>query len=162
TFTNLSYTVAETMNLGFSSGSLVGTVSSNVVVAAAAANRLSLLTPPSGSAGAGVIFGQQPVVRIEDAYGNLRSSDNSTVVTAAITIDFNGAGLSGVTSSNVVVSAAGADHLTIQTQPSPSATAGIAFASQPVVRIEDQFGNVRSSDNSSVISAARAAGAGTL
>src|SRR5262249_43463688 len=81
-FTNLSYAVAETMNIGFSSGSLVGTTSSNVVVSAAAASRLTLQTPPSSTATAGVAFGQQPVVRVEDAYGNLRSADNSTVVTA--------------------------------------------------------------------------------
>src|SRR5205823_6383734 len=33
---------------------------------------------------------------------------------------------------------------------------------QPVLRIEDQFGNLRSTDNSTVVSAARTAGSGTL
>src|SRR5207247_4649994 len=83
TFTNLSYTVAETMNLSFSSAGLTGATSSNVVVSAAAASRLTIQTQPSSTATAGVAFAQQPVVRIEDAFGNLRSSDNSTIVTAA-------------------------------------------------------------------------------
>src|SRR5439155_19037643 len=82
TFTNLSYTVAETINLGFSSGSLTGATSSNVVVSPASASRLTILTQPSSVAIAGAPFAQQPQIRVEDQYGNLRSSDNSTVVTA--------------------------------------------------------------------------------
>jgi hypothetical protein len=52
--------------------------------------------------------------------------------------------------------------LTIQTQPSSTALAGVAFAQQPQVRIEDQFGNLRASDNSTVVTATRAAGSGVL
>ena len=82
-FTNLSYAVAETMNISFTSGSLGSATSSNVVVSPAAASKLTIQTQPSSTATAGIAFVQQPVVRIEDQYGNLRSSDNSTVVTAA-------------------------------------------------------------------------------
>jgi hypothetical protein len=46
-------------------------------------------------------------------------------------------GLSSALSSVFAVSPAAASRLTIQTQPSSSATAGAAFAQQPVVRIED-------------------------
>src|SRR5205823_2141476 len=52
--------------------------------------------------------------------------------------------------------------LTIQTQPSSTATAGVAFAQQPVIRIEDALGNLRSSDNGTVVTVARSAGSGTL
>src|SRR6266404_2015226 len=45
--------------------------------------QLRLQTQPSASATAGAMFGQQPVVRVEDASGNLISSDNGRVVTAA-------------------------------------------------------------------------------
>ena len=49
------------------------------------------------------------------------------------------------------------------TLPTPSnATAGVIFAPQPVIRIEDQFGNLRSSDNSAAVTASRSAGAGVL
>src|SRR6185369_8759699 len=43
-----------------------------------------------------------------------------------------------------------------------TATAGAAFAQQPVIRIEDSLGNLRSSDNSTVVTVARSAGSGTL
>jgi hypothetical protein len=54
-----------------------------LTVTGGAAGRLIVQTQPSSSAVAGVAFAQQPQIRIEDQYGNLRSSDNSTVVTAA-------------------------------------------------------------------------------
>src|SRR5262249_43823779 len=148
--------------------------SDNVVVGAAPASRLTIQTQPSATAMAGMAFGQQPVVRIEDALGNVITNDNSTVVTATrsagsgtlqgtvtatavngvatfanlshnvatnITIQFSGSNLTNTTSSTISVSVAAADHLSIQTQPPSSATAGVTFATQPVIRIEDQFGN---------------------
>src|SRR5262249_10626355 len=151
---------------------------------AAAAVRLTIQTQPSASAMAGTAFAQQPVIRIEDQFGNLRSGDNSTGVTASraagsgtlqgtltqtavgglvsftnlvhnvatnITIQFSSGTLSNVTSTIVAVGAAGADHLTLQVQPSATATAGTAFAQQPVIRIEDAFGNLRTMDSSSMI-----------
>src|SRR5206468_12639755 len=60
------------------------------------------------------------------------------------------------------ITPAAASRLTIQTQPSAIATAGAAFAQQPVVRIEDAFGNFVSTDNSTVLTATRAAGSGAL
>src|SRR5262249_13766005 len=50
----------------------------------------------------------------------------------------------------------------VLTQPSSSAVAGVAFGHQPQIRIEDQYGNLRTSDNSTVVTAARNAGSGTL
>jgi hypothetical protein len=113
----------------------------------------------------------RPVVRIEDSFGNLITSDNSTVVTAsrnggsgtlqgnepaaaawlcdlcqslaqrsydAYRIDFAGAESSrGDFRDHVAVSPAAADHLVIQSQPSATATAGVVFGQQPVVRVED-------------------------
>ena len=43
-----------------------------------------------------------------------------------------------------------------------TATAGVAFAQQPVIRIEDQFGNRVASDNSTVETATRIAGTSSL
>jgi hypothetical protein len=82
TFSNLSYTKAETITIGFGSASLTGATSTSVNVNPAAASKLTIQAQPS-AATAGAAFAQQPVIRIEDAYGNLRSSDNSTVVTVA-------------------------------------------------------------------------------
>jgi fibronectin-binding autotransporter adhesin len=193
-FSGLSYQVAETIKLGFTSTGLIGVTSGNIVVSPAPASRLTIQTQPSTTATAGVVFPQQPVVRVEDQFGNLRSADSSTVVTASlnegsgtllgtltataangvatfvnlsyqvaetITIDFTSGALAPETSANVVVNPAAASQLVIQTQPSPSATAGSPFAQQPAVQIQDQFGNLRSADNSTVITASRNAGSGS-
>ncbi len=63
--------------------------------------------------------------------------------------------------------AGAASKLAVQTPPSATATAGAAFAQQPAVQIQDQFGNARSAanrngDNSTVVTAARGAGTTTL
>src|SRR5439155_11489203 len=60
-------------------------------------------------------------------------------------------GCSNGVSTVFSVGAAAASRLTIQTQPTPTATAGAAFAQQPVVRVEDQFGNLRTADNSTIV-----------
>src|SRR5262249_41943449 len=62
----------------------------------------------------------------------------------------------------LTVTGGAAGKLVILTQPSSSAVVGVAFAQQPQIRIEDQYGNLRSSDNSTVVTAARSAGSGTL
>ena len=66
------------------------------------------------------------------------------------------------TSPEITVNAASASRLIVQTQPSPTATAGVPFAQQPVIRIEDAYGNLRADDNSTVVTVARSAGSGTL
>ncbi len=55
-----------------------------------------------------------------------------------------------------------AAKLGIQTQPSANATAGIAFSTQPVIAIEDAGGNIITTDNSTVVTATRLSGTGTL
>ena len=57
------------------------------------------------------------------------------------------------TSNNIVVSPAAASQLVISTQPSPTATAGMAFSTQPVVYIEDQYGNLVTGDNTTQVTA---------
>src|SRR4030095_7207212 len=47
----------------------------------------------------------------------------------------------------LTVTPSSASKLVILTQPSSSAIAGVAFAQQPQIRIEDQYGNLRSGDN---------------
>src|SRR5437867_5393463 len=66
------------------------------------------------------------------------------------------------TSPSITVNAGAASKLTIQTQPSPTATVGVPFAQQPVIRVEDSVGNLLTADNGRVITAARSGGTGTL
>src|SRR5262249_51851881 len=71
-------------------------------------------------------------------------------------------GLTGASGSVFTVTHALASALVIQQQPSSTATAGVAFAQQPIVQIQDAFGNLVNDDNSTVVTAARNAGSGTL
>src|SRR6185369_11117894 len=99
--------------------------------------------------------------RITDANGvatfNNLSIANSGSKTLAAT---SGALTTG--SDVFVVSPAAANKLAISVQPSTVNTAGVAFAEQPVIRIEDRFGNLVASDNATVVTATRGAGAGQL
>ena len=59
-----------------------------------------------------------------------------------ISLEFTGGGLTPATSERSSSSPAAASQLVIHTQPSSTATAGQAFATQPVIDEEDQFGNI--------------------
>ena len=150
-----------------------------------AATKLAMATAPSATAVAGVGFVQQPVIQVQDQFGNLQTADNATVVTVTntgtsvlegatnitavggvaafsgldyrvaetIKLGFAATNLTGAVSGNIAVSPAAVSQLTILTQPSLTATAGVTFAQQPVVRVEDSFGNLRSADNSTVVTA---------
>src|SRR5262245_47100583 len=78
-----------------------------------------------------------------------------TAVIAGIDQDFTTFGL-----LNEVAGAA--KTLVMQTQPAPTANAGDIFSPQPEVKVVDQFGNLRNLDNTTIVTAARAAGTGTL
>ncbi len=198
TFTNLADNTAETISLQFVSvPSLTTEISNNIVVSPATATQLVLITQPSSTATAGVAFATQPVVYVEDQYGNIETGDNSTQVTAAslpngsgplqgttsvtasggiatftnladneaetISLHFTSVPSLAVANSNdIVVSPAAATQLAISTQPSPTATAGVAFSTQPVIWVEDQFGNLETTDNATQVTAALETGSGPL
>src|SRR5262249_19011951 len=71
-------------------------------------------------------------------------------------------GLTGATSSVFVVSASGATHLVMITQPGATATAGVAFSPAPAVALADAFGNITTSDSSTPVTVVRAAGTAAL
>src|SRR5204863_2398857 len=87
----------------------------------------------------------------------------NTVGSATLTAsDLTDAGKTANTSPAITVGGGTPVKLTIQTQPSSIATAGAAFAQQPVIRVEDAGGNLVATDNGRVITVARSAGTGTL
>ena len=184
TFSAVDPTTAGTANtLTASDGALTGATSNSFTVNAAAASQLVFTTQPSASTVAGVAFAQQPVVKIEDQYGNVVTSGSDSSVSVALTLttgtgtlggitsmsavngvaDFTGKGLNinlvgnnKVLTATVTVTAgtkttttspafaitfAAASQLVFTTQPAASTVAGIAIATQPVVTIEDQYGN---------------------
>jgi hypothetical protein len=82
-FGGMSYQIAQTNTISFTAPGVASINSSNIVVSAAAASQLTLVTQPSATAAAGINFAQQPVVLVQDAFGNLIKTDTSTV-TASI------------------------------------------------------------------------------
>jgi hypothetical protein len=80
--------------------------------------------------------------------------------TLTLTFNSNASGVSSATSGNIVVSPGAASQLVITQQPSATATAGVAFASQPVVAEEDAFGNILASDSTHTVTAASTGTAG--
>jgi hypothetical protein len=99
TFTNLADNKAETISLDFTSGSLTKATSNSITVKPAAASQLVIQTQPSATATAGQAFAVQPVIKEEDAFGNVETSDNSTQVTASL---HSGSGpLQGTTTATV-------------------------------------------------------------
>jgi len=66
------------------------------------------------------------------------------------------------TSQFLSVTPAATVQSVIHTQPSSTATAGQPFAVQPVIYVEDQNGNLQTSDNTTVVTVSLASGTGTL
>src|SRR5205085_2069397 len=79
-----SYNVAEAMNLAFSTTAGAFSATSNdIVVSPAAASQLVITTQQIGRASCRAGFGVQPVVKEEDAFGNVITADSTHTVTAA-------------------------------------------------------------------------------
>lgn len=93
----------------------------------------------------------------------LATFDNLSInLTGAKQLKANNPGLDSAVSVSFTINPAAASRLAIQVQPSATATAGVVFAQQPVVRIEDAFGNLVTTNNSTSVTATRSAGTGTL
>ena len=88
----------------------------------------------------------------------LKSAGSATVTASDTTDNTKTPGASSL----IPVNAGAPAKLTLRTQPSSTATAGVAFGQQPVVLVADAFGNLVATNNGRVITAARGAGTGTL
>ena len=198
-FANLADDLAETITLRFSSGTLTAATSTAITVSPDVASKLVITQQPASAATAGVLFTTQPIVKEEDQFGNIITTDSTHTVTAArgpagtatlqgsaltatlsngvaifsglsydkaetmnIAFTTNASGVSSATSGNIIVSPAGASQLVINQGPSPTATAGQPFATQPVIYEEDPFNNVLTGDSSTVIEAMLNSGVGPL
>ncbi len=176
-------------------------ISNSFVVGAAGGTQLVFVTQPAGAT-AGAIFAQQPVVQVQDSFGNPVTSgtDSTATVTLSLTsgsgvlqgtpalaasngnatytdlrIDTSNTGavltasatIGGtpvtVTSAPFGVAAAAASHLVFTTQPT-GGVSSTAWATQPVVSIQDVYGNIVTAglDGTSVIALRLTQGTGTL
>ena len=172
---------AETITVSVTDTSISGT-SASITISAAAANKLSFTQSPSNTV-AGVAFASQPVVTVQDQYGNTVTTDTSSVTIAVTggtatlsgcaanpkaasagvatfggctittagtyTLTATDGSLTSAVSGSFTISAAAANKLSFTQSPS-NTVAGVAFASQPVVTVQDQYGNTVTTDTSSV------------
>ena len=95
------------------------------------------------SSGSGTLQGTKSVT-VEGGVATF--ADLSDTEAGTISLQFSGAGLTTGPSTDITISPAAAYQLLISTQPSSSATAGQAFATQPVIDEVDQYGNLETGD----------------
>src|SRR5204863_9327766 len=96
------------------------------------------VTTPARAPGTGTLQGNPTATTVNGiaTFANLSSNLAET-----ITLNFTAAGLTGATSSNIVVGPATADRLVFALQPGGVSRIGSPLATQPVVETEDPFGN---------------------
>ncbi|WP_413294432.1 beta strand repeat-containing protein [Bdellovibrio sp. HCB185ZH] len=88
TYTGMDYTKAATIYLGASQtleGNLIKGCSTAIVVSPAAASTLAFTTTSSTTVGAGATFTPNPVVEVQDSYGNIITSWAGTINIGAYT-----------------------------------------------------------------------------
>jgi hypothetical protein len=192
TFPGLSLKTAGTYTLRATDGSLASVTSATLTVAAAAAAKLSILQQPT-TATAGATFSPTPVVHVQDAYGNLVTTDSSTIIFAlasgpaaaklagtltekalngvatfpglsltvagTYTFKVTDGSLSPATSATLTVTPAAAAKLVFAAQPA-TATAGAAFSPAYAVDVQDVYGNLVTTDGSTVTLAVASGPAG--
>ena len=169
-----------------SDGGLTSAATGAFTITVAAASKLAVTTQPTASTVAGVAISTQPIVTVQDAFGNTITMASATSVTLALTTgtgaltgtvtktavsgiaDFVGLGLkidlagtnkvltasgggyaTGATSAFTITNAA-ASKLAFTTQPSARTAVDVAFAQQPIVTVQDAFGNTVVGDTSTV------------
>ena len=131
------------------SGTINVTLDTSLMTGPVTAGNYSLITAASGLDGG--------IWQFSDT-GN--QTKTVTVNGSAYTLTLN----HGATSVYVTVAAKTASQLVFTTQPSASTVAGVAFAQQPVVKIEDQYNNMVTSgaDATKSVALTLTTGTGTL
>ena len=180
TFSNVIIDTAGSYTLAAADGSLTGANSNSFTVSHATASQLAFNQQPT-TVTAGVAISPSMTVDVEDAFGNIVTSDTSNVTLAVhsgggsvsgtatvaaasgvatfsnVIIDTAGThtlqasdgSLTVVNSSSFTVNPAAASQVAFNQQPT-NVTAGVAISPSITVDVEDQFGNVVTSDSSSV------------
>jgi titin len=176
---NLTINTVGTYSLAASDGLLAGMASGNITISAAAANKLAFqqAPPATGTAGAAL----NVVVAVVDKYGNIVTTDSSTVTltlssgtfsngtttatvqavhgvatfsslvinkTGSYKLTASDGSFAKLNSGNFVINAAAASQLVFTKVPAKG-TVGTALTAVTVA-VEDQFGNIVTSDNSTI------------
>ena len=182
TFSSLMINTAGTYQLAVTDGTLPALTSGNVAISSAAPAAASQLVFQQVPAASAVVNDNLRVqVAVEDKYGNLVTSDNSTITltlasgtfwtgsstagavasngiatfnlslykAGTYTVAASDGSLTGVTSSPITINPAAAGKLVFQQAPPVSGTAGTTL-SPVIVAVEDKYGNIVTSDNSTM------------
>ena len=120
------------------------------------------VTAARGSAGTASLQGSNLTIMLFAGVATFTGLSYDKAETMNIGFTTNASGVSAAASSNIVVSPAAASQLVIEQQPSPTATIGLPFSTQPVIYEEDQYNNLKNGDNSTVVTAALNSGPGPL
>ncbi len=178
-FSGLSINTAGSYTFTVTDGTLVPVTTSSFLVTAGIASKLVVVQQPPGSASAGQSFGPV-TVNVEDSFGNLVSANASKISVAAsgnvpiigtasiqasggvatfasLAIDKVGTytllvsttGLLAANSSSIAVTNGTASQLVISQQPSASTAAGQIISGLSAT-VEDAFGNIATTDASTI------------
>jgi trimeric autotransporter adhesin len=176
-------------------GTLTAATSSAITITVGPATQLVFTTQPVGGVNEATNFAASPKVTVEDAGGNTVTADTGPVALSiasytagnggsasgtltcnpgspvnavagvatftncqisgtagagTYTLTATRTGLTAATSSNVVITAGGANKLAFTTQPVGAVPEASNFATQPVVTVEDINGNTVTTDNGTV------------
>jgi hypothetical protein len=112
------------------------------------------------SSGTGTLSGK--LTRSTNALGLATFDTLSINLVGSKQLRATASGFQTATSNSFSITLGPAARLRIQTQPSPSATAGVPFAQQPIIWVEDAGGNRVTTNNTTVVTATRLSGTGTL
>lgn len=93
---------------------------------------------------------------------DLQSAVFSSTATGSANIEAGYSGATSITSGNINVDPRPESEMVIDTQPPDTAVAGESFDPQPVIHLQDQFGNLVTTDNTTNITVAVESGDGTL
>ena len=180
TFGNVKLDTAGSYTLAASDGSLTVANSNSFTVSPAAASQVVFDQQPTNVI-AGVAISPSITVDVEDQYGNIVTSDSSSVTLSintgpgsiggtdtvaassgvatfsnlkldtagGYTLAASDGSLTGANSNSFTVSPAAASQVVFNQQPT-NVTAGVAISPSITVDVEDQFGNVVTSDGSNV------------
>ena len=113
----------------------------------------STVVTVSLASGTGPIQGKTLSVTVVGGIASFSGLDLGDNTANTITLEFAGDGMTSSPSAPIIVLPATPFRLNIQAQPSPTATAGVPFATQPVIEELDLYGNLETTDNSTPINA---------
>jgi len=120
-----------------------------------------VVTYTAPASGASATFAGGGNTAAIDASGQASIAVAANDIPGSFTVSASARGAAG-TSFDLTSTPGPPTQLVIHIQPSATATAGQAFATQPVIYEEDQYGNLETGDNSTQVTAALESGSGAL